>query len=72
MSKTLEVVGVPGHALVEIKWSGGGEVPDDLKGYFTSIGTAQARIKEWYARNPHRDPSVEQPPRGPGRPRKED
>lgn len=71
MSKALVVVPVPASALVEIKYEGGGEVPDQLKGYFTSVMTAQARIREWLARNPHRDPDVEQPPRGPGRPRRE-
>lgn len=71
MSKILEVVSVPGNSLVQIRWSGGGEVPAELSGSFTSVGTAKARIQEWYARNPHRDPDAEQQARGPGRPRKE-
>lgn len=71
MTKSLRVVPVPASSLVKIEFEGGGEVPDELKGTFTSTQTANARIKEWLARNPHRNPDVEQPPRGPGRPRRE-
>lgn len=71
MSKTLEIEGVPNSALVRIKWAGGGELPADLQGQFTSRAVAAARISEWYARNPSRDPAAEPQPRGPGRPRKE-
>ncbi len=71
MSKILEVEGLPNSALVRIKWSNGGELPSELQGSFTSVATAKARIAEWYARNPHRDPDAEPQPRGPGRPRKD-
>lgn len=71
MSKTLEVEGVPNTALVRIKWTNGGELPAELQGNFTSTMYAKARIAEWYARNPHRDPDAEPQPRGPGRPRRE-
>lgn len=71
MSKTLEIEGVPNSALVRIKWQGGGELPAELRGNFTSASYAKARIAEWLARNPHRDPDAEPQPRGPGRPRKE-
>lgn len=71
MSKALRVVPVPASSLVTIEFEGGGEVPDALKGNFTSVATARARIREWLARHPHRDPDDPQP-RGPGRPRRQE
>lgn len=61
MSKSLRIEPVPASTLVRIAWTGGGEVPDELKGAYTSRTHADLAIKAWQAANPERDVQVEKP-----------
>lgn len=45
--RTLRIEPVPATALVRVAWNGGGEVPDSLKGYYTSVKDAQRAIDIW-------------------------
>lgn len=76
MSKKLRIEPVPASTLLRIAFEGGGEVPDALKGHFTTRTIAEAFIRDWAAANPDREVEVvpqktEEPQkRGPGRPPK--
>lgn len=59
MSKALRIEPVPASTLVRIAWTGGGEVPDELKGAYTSRANAQLAIAAWKASNPDREVEVE-------------
>jgi len=54
MSKTFRIEPVPNSALVRIAFEGGGEVPDELKGAFTTPKIAQDAIRIWQLANPDR------------------
>jgi hypothetical protein len=45
-------------ALVKIRYEGGGEAPDALKGLWTNSTTAKQAIAEWLAGNPEREIEV--------------
>lgn len=47
--KNLRIESDPGSALVRIAFEGGGEVPDMLKGLYTSPADAQRAIEVWKA-----------------------
>lgn len=74
MSKKLRIEAVPNSTLVRIAYEGGGEVPDGLKGHFTTETIARQFIAAWQAANPEREVELadkqEEPRRGPGRPPK--
>lgn len=60
MSKELRVEKVEASTLVRIAWTGGGEVPDDLKGFFTSRVEAERAIARWKSANPQKEDVVVQ------------
>lgn len=49
MKRNLKVVPVPSSTLVRVVWEGGGEVPDALKGQYTSSYAANMAILAWYS-----------------------
>lgn len=51
MNRTLRIEKVPASTLVCIKWNGGGEVPKELSGHYTSKEAAQVAINVWKAAN---------------------
>lgn len=59
MAKALRIESVPASTLVRIAWTGGGEVPDELKGSYTSRTNAKLAIAAWQASNPDREVEVE-------------
>jgi hypothetical protein len=72
-SRTLRIEPVPASVLVCVAWNGGGELPQALKGSFTSAAIAQMAINAYLSkveREPIVAEVVEEPRRGPGRPRK--
>lgn len=48
--KRLTVINPPNSAMWQIKYEGGGEVPDELKGMYTSEGKAIQDINRFSAR----------------------
>lgn len=63
MSRSLRIERDEVHGvLFHIAWNGGGEVPDELKGHYTTPATAQAAIDVWLAKNPAREVMVEDKP----------
>jgi len=52
------VIGQSKYTLFRISWVGGGEVPDMLKGDFTSLGAAQLALEAFYTQ---RDANVKAP-----------
>lgn len=46
--KNLFITPVPNSSFYEVKFQGGGEVPDDLKGKFTSLKRAEEAIDRMY------------------------
>lgn len=61
MTRSLRIERVPATALVCVKWNGGGEVPPELSGSWTSHNAAKLAIAAWLARNPEREVEVESP-----------
>lgn len=61
MAKELRVEKVESSTLVRIAWAGGGEVPDALKGSFTSRTEAERAIERWKSANPSKEDVVVQP-----------
>lgn len=47
--KSLKIEPYPNSGLVKVAYEGGGEVPDQLKGAFTSPAAAKAAIEVWKA-----------------------
>lgn len=72
MSKNLVIEKVPQSTLCRIKWEGGGELPEQLKGEFTNSAVAKVFIASWLSQNPDREVEVlvpdQEQKRGPGRP----
>lgn len=58
MAKQLRVEKVEASTLVRIAWTGGGEVPDALKGSYTSRAEAELAISRWLSANPDKDVAV--------------
>lgn len=56
--KNLVIEPMPSSALVQIKYEGGGEVPDALKGAYMTPRDAKMAIEVWLAANPERDLEV--------------
>lgn len=54
MAKQLVIEKVEASTLVRIVWTGGGEVPDALKGSYTTRAEAQRAIVRWQAANPEK------------------
>lgn len=63
MAKQLRIEKVEASTLVRIAWTGGGEVPDALKGGYTNRTEAQAAINRWLAANPNKEVEVAPPER---------
>lgn len=49
--RTLRVESVPASTLVKLAWNGGGELPEALKGFYTSHKEATKAIDAWVAQN---------------------
>lgn len=63
MSRSLRIERDEIHGvLLKVAWNGGGEVPDELKGHYTTPAAAQAAIEVWLAKNPEREVKVEEKP----------
>ena len=63
MSKQLRIEKIDASTLVRIAYTGGGEVPDSLKGAYTNRVEAELAIKRWLAANPGKEVAI-QPPEG--------
>lgn len=63
MAKQLRIEKIEASTLVRVAWTGGGEVPDALKGGFTSRTEAEAAIARWLALNPSKEVEVVAPDR---------
>ena len=63
MSKQLRIEKVEASTLVKIAYTGGGEVPDALKGSYTSRTEAELAIKRWQTANPGKEVVVQPPER---------
>jgi hypothetical protein len=53
--KNFRIDPVPSSSLVSIAFEGGGEVPDVLKGHYTTPAAAKIAIEVWKAAHPERD-----------------
>lgn len=63
MSRSLRIERDQVHGvLLQIVWNGGGEVPQDLKGHYTTPADAQKAIDVWLSKNPDREVKVEEKP----------
>jgi len=49
--KSLQIVPVPSSSLVCVQWIGGGEVPHELNGSYTTPMAAKMAIATWEAKN---------------------
>lgn len=47
MTRSLRIEKVPATTLVCIKWNGGGELPAELSGTYTSMAAARTAIAVW-------------------------
>lgn len=56
--KNLVIEPVPASALVRVAYEGGGEVPDELKGWYMTPRDAKEAIEVWRAKNPERELDV--------------
>ena len=63
MSKQLRIEKVEASTLVKIAYTGGGEVPDALKGSYTNRTEAELAIARWLAANPDKEVVVQPPAR---------
>ena len=77
MTRSLRIEKVPASTLLCIKWNGGGEVPAELSGYFTSQSAAKLAIEVWKQKNnrvevkeesPSPDEAAARKPRGEPKP----
>ena len=48
--RSLRIEQVPASTLVRIAWNGGGELPEELKGHFTTPAEAKKAILNWEAK----------------------
>jgi hypothetical protein len=60
VTKRLRVEQVPGNTLLRFAYEGGGEVPDDLKGQYTSYAEAKRKLAVWESQNPERNVSPQE------------
>lgn len=77
-TRSLRIERVPATTLVCIKWNGGGEVPAQLSGSYSSAAQAKFAIAAWQAANPDKeeveldspseDRAAQEAPRKRGRP----
>lgn len=51
MTRSLRIEKVPNSTLLCIKWNGGGEVPRELHGTYTSMKDAKQAIEIWKVTN---------------------
>lgn len=58
--KNFRIEKVPASTLVKISFTGGGEVPDELKSFYTSQKDAAVAIAAWLAANPDREVKLEE------------
>lgn len=49
--RSLRIEQVPASTLVRIAWNGGGELPEELKGYYTTPAEAKKAIQSWEAKS---------------------
>lgn len=63
MSKQLRIEKIEATTLVRIAFTGGGEVPDSLKGAYTNRTEAEVAIKRWLSANPGKEVAVQPPER---------
>lgn len=61
MIRSLRIEKVPSTTLYCIKWNGGGEVPADLSGYYTTTGAAQEAINIWKKLNDREEVQEQSP-----------
>lgn len=61
MTRSLRIEKVPASTLVCIKWNGGGEIPAELSGHYTSHDAAKLAIEVWKAKNARPDVKEESP-----------
>lgn len=59
--RSLRIEKVPATTMVCIKWNGGGEVPDQLKGSYTSVALARQAINVWKLQGGREDVEEETP-----------
>ena len=57
--KSLKVLPNPNGSLYVIVWEGGGQVPGELCGLYTTIVDAKRAIVSWYAMNKREDQVAE-------------
>lgn len=48
--RTIRIEPAPGTACVQFAWNGGGELPDALKGMYTSPAAAKRALTDYNAR----------------------
>lgn len=66
MSRSLRIERDEVHGvLLKVAWNGGGEVPVELKGHYTTEAAAQQAIDVWLSKNPEREVVVEPKPPAP-------
>ena len=63
MSNQLRIEKIEASTLVKIAYTGGGEVPDALKGAYTNRTEAELAISRWLAANPDKEVVVQPPER---------
>lgn len=49
--RSLRIEQVPATTLVRIAWNGGGELPEELKGHYTTPAEAKKAIQNWEAKS---------------------
>ena len=58
--KSLKTLPNPNGSLVVIAWEGGGQVPEELSGVYTTHSDAKRAIVSWYATN-NREEQIDEP-----------
>lgn len=58
--KALMIEKIPASGLVRVRWDGGGEVPGELGGMYTSYLDAKRAITVWMAQNRQVDIKVQE------------
>lgn len=61
MIRSLRIEKVPSTTLYCIKWNGGGEVPAELAGHYTTTYAAQQAINIWKSNNGREEVKEESP-----------
>lgn len=59
--RSLRIEKVPASTLVKIAWNGGGEVPAELSGTYTSYHSANMAIEVWKSNNKREEVEIDSP-----------